>query len=176
MRSLRVALAIAAALFAQTMLSPLLGRTSVVVDLGLVVVVFTGLLMGPVAGLLAGTVTGLMQDALAGGIVGLSGLSKTLVGFGSGAFGTMFIVARPAPRYVVFFLASLADSAMLVGFHAVLDARSFPPAFATIVARALLNAAVGVMVFLAIEFWPRFMERRKIGKGKMGPGRIERGL
>jgi rod shape-determining protein MreD len=172
MRTLRVALAIAVALFAQTMLSPLLGRTSVVVDLGLVVVVFTGLVMGPVAGLLAGTVTGLMQDALAGGIVGLSGLSKTLVGFGSGVFGTMFIVARPGPRYVVFFLASIVDSAILAGLHAILDIRSFPPAFATIVVRALLSAAVGVMVFLAIESLPKFAERRKLGKGRTGTGRI----
>jgi rod shape-determining protein MreD len=172
MKTLRIALAIVAALFVQTTLSPLLWRASIVVDLGLVVVVFTGLLMGPVAGLLTGTVTGLMQDALAGGTVGLSGLSKTLVGFGAGVFGTMFIVTRPVPRYVVFFLASLVDAAILAGLHAVFDGRSFPPAYTTIVARALFNGAVGVAVFLVIEFWPRFVERRRLSRSKVRAGRV----
>ena len=35
----------------------------------------------PVTGMLAGTVGGLAQDALAGGIVGIGGMSKTIVGF-----------------------------------------------------------------------------------------------
>ena len=166
MRTLRVALAVVAALFVQTTLSPLLGRAAIVVDFGLVVVVFAGLTMGPAAGLLTGSVTGLVQDALAGGVVGLSGLSKTLVGFASGVFGTMFIVTRPVPRYVVFFLASLVDAAILAGLHAVFDARSWPPAYAATVARALFNAAVGVAVFLAVEFWPKFVERRRVGKGR----------
>ena len=170
MRTLRVALAVVAALFVQTTLSPLLGRAAIVVDFGLVVVVFAGLTMGPAAGLLTGSVTGLVQDALAGGVVGLSGLSKTLVGFASGVFGTMFIVTRPVPRYVVFFLASLVDAAILAGLHAVFDARSWP--YAATVARALFNAAVGVAVFLAVEFWPKFVERRKVGKGRTMAGRV----
>ena len=172
MRALRVALAIVAALFLQTTLSPLLGRAAIVVDFGLVVVVFTGLAMGPAAGLLAGSVTGLVQDALAGGIVGISGLSKTLVGFAAGVFGTMFIVTRPVPRFVMFFLASIVDAAIFTGLHAVFDARRVPPAYMALVARGLFNATVGVSVFLAIEFWPRFVERRRLGKSRVRAGRV----
>lgn len=172
MRSLRVTLAIVAALFVQTTLSPLLGRAAIGVDLGLVVVVFAGLMMGPSAGLLTGSVTGLVQDAIASGIVGLSGLSKTLVGFAAGVFGTMFIVTRPAPRFVVFFLASLADSAVFVGLHAVFDVRVVPPAYAAIIVRALVNATVGVSAFLLMEFWPRHLERRRMEKSRVRAGRV----
>ncbi len=171
MKSLRVALAIVAALFVQTTLSPLLGRAAIGVDLGLVVVVFTGLMMGPAAGLLTGSVTGLVQDAIASGIVGLSGLSKTLVGFGAGVFGTMFIVTRPVPRFVVFFLASLADSAIFFGLDALFNVRVIAPAYVPIVGRALVNAAVGVSVFLVMEFWPRYQDRRRLEKSKLRVGR-----
>ncbi len=171
MKSVRVALAIVAALFVQTTLSPLLGRAAIGIDLGLVVVVFTALMMGPAAGLLTGSITGLVQDAIASGIVGLSGLSKTLVGFAAGVFGTMFIVTRPVPRFVVFFLASLADSAILFGLHAIFDVRVAPPAYTPIVARALVNAGVGVSAFLAMEFWPRYVERRRLEKSKLRVGR-----
>ncbi len=171
MKSLRVALAIVAALFVQTTLSPLLGRAAIGVDLGLVVVVFTGLMMGPAAGLLTGSVTGLVQDAIASGIVGLSGLSKTLVGFGASVFGTMFIVTRPVPRFVVFFLASLADSAIFFALHALFDARVAAPAYVPVVGRALVNATVGVSVFLVMEFWPRYQDRRRLEKSKLRVGR-----
>lgn len=172
MKTVRVALAIVAVLFIQTTLSPLLGRAAIVVDLGLVVVIFIGLTMGPSAGLLTGSVTGLAQDALGSGIVGISGLSKTVVGFAAGVFGMMFVVTRAVPRFVVFFLASLADAAIFIGLHGALDARVAPPAYASIVARALFNAAVGVTVFLAIEFWPKFQERRRLGRGRIRARRI----
>ena len=56
----------------------------VVFDLVLVAVVFVALQWGPVAGMIGGTVGGLLQDALAGGIVGVGGLAKTLVGYAAG--------------------------------------------------------------------------------------------
>ncbi len=51
---------------------------------------------------MAGTVGGLVQDALAGGIVGVGGFSKTLVGFLVGLLGAQFIVAQSLPRFVMF--------------------------------------------------------------------------
>ena len=145
MKALRVALAIVAALFVQTTLSPLLGRAAIGVDLGLVVVVFTGLLMGPSAGLLTGSVTGLVQDAIASGIVGLSGLSKTLVGFGAGVFGTMFIVTRPVPRFVGFFLASLRSEERGDKMSSVLDIQyKKPTKFEASASLSLLGASAYV--------------------------------
>ncbi|HSC28422.1 MAG TPA: hypothetical protein VLD67_14180, partial [Vicinamibacterales bacterium] len=48
------------------------------VNLVLVAVVYAALAYGPVVGLMAGSLGGLAQDALAGGIVGIGGFSKTL--------------------------------------------------------------------------------------------------
>ena len=72
------------------------------VNLVLVAVVYVALAFGAVTGLLAGTAGGLAQDALAGGIVGIGGLSKTLVGFVVGVLGAQFIVSQPVPRFVMF--------------------------------------------------------------------------
>ena len=71
-------------------------------NLVLVAVVYRRAGFGAVAGLLAGTVGGLAQDALAGGIVGIGGLSKTIVGFLVGVLGAQFIVSTPVPRFVMF--------------------------------------------------------------------------
>ena len=171
MRALRIALAIVAALVLQTTLSPVLGHVGIEVDLGLVVVVFVGLMTGPPTGLLTGSATGLAQDALGSGIVGVSGLSKTLVGFLAGVLGTAFIVARPVPRFVVFFGASLVDAGIFVGLHAIFDARVAPPAYAAILVRAIASATVGVTAFQLMESWPRFVERRRMAKSKVRTGR-----
>ena len=42
------------------------------------------------------------------GVIGIGGLAKTVVGFLAGIVGTQFIVARPLPRFVVFFAATVA--------------------------------------------------------------------
>ena len=55
-----------------------------VFDVVLVGVVYSALQWGPVAGMLAGTIGGLLQDMLAGEIVGVGGLAKTLVGCAAG--------------------------------------------------------------------------------------------
>ena len=45
---------------------------------------------------------GLAQDAVAGGIVGIGGISKTVVGFLVGVLGAHFIVSQPLTRFVMF--------------------------------------------------------------------------
>ena len=87
MKTVGVILALAGALALQTTLAGLTIGGATAVNLVLVAVIYVALAFGPVAGLLAGTVGGLVQDALAGGIVGIGGLSKTLVGFLVGRAG-----------------------------------------------------------------------------------------
>ena len=57
-----------------------------VFDFVLVGVVFAALQSGAVAGMLAGTIGGLLLDVLSGGVVGLGGLVKTLVGCAAGSW------------------------------------------------------------------------------------------
>ena len=171
MRTLWVAVAIGAALVLQTTLGPLLLRGSIGVDLGLVVVAYVGLVLGPSAGLLAGSVTGLAQDAIAGDIVGVSGLSKTIAGFLVGFVGRLFIVARPLPRFVVFIMATVVDAGIFLGLHAIFDARLPSPQYTAIGARGIVNAAVGTAALSLVEYWPRFVERRR-AVGSRGRRRV----
>jgi rod shape-determining protein MreD len=117
---------------------------------------------GPTAGLLAGTLGGLAQDALvSGGITGIGGLAKTLVGFLTGVVATQFIVAQSVPRFVVFFLATVVHQAVFIGLYVLLDLRQFGKPYAAIVEQALANAVIGVVVFQAIELLPGAVERRR---------------
>ena len=160
MKALRVVLIIAAALVLQTTLARFLVRGSIGVDLVLVAVIYLSLTSGPTVGIMSGTMAGLAQDALTSGIVGIGGLAKTLVGFLAGTVGTAFIVAQPVPRFLVFFAATVVEMAVIVGFHSLLDPGPVVVPIGGIVAQALGNALVGVVVFQLTEAVPRAIERR----------------
>ena len=62
---------------------------------------------GPNLGIVLGSIAGLVQDALSGGVIGVSGFACCLVGCLAGILGTQFIVTNTLPRFVVF-VAGLA--------------------------------------------------------------------
>jgi rod shape-determining protein MreD len=166
-RTLRLAVIIAAALVLQTTLARFLVRGSVGVDLVLVAVVYLSLTRGPTAGLLSGAVAGLAQDALGSGIVGIGGLAKTVVGYLAGTFGSAFIVAQPVPRFLVFLAATIVEMFIVVGFHAVLDPGPASVPIGAIIAQAIGNALVGIVAFQMVESLPRSVERRRaMGRGR----------
>jgi len=166
-RTLRVALIIAAALVLQTTLARFLVRGSLGVDLVLVAVVYISLTSGPTVGVLSGTAAGLAQDALASGIVGIGGLAKTIVGFLTGTIGTAFIVTQSVPRFLVFFVATVIEMAIIAGFRALVDPGPVGVGIGAIVAQAFGNALVGIVAFQVTEGVPRAIERRR----SMGWGR-----
>ena len=98
-------------------------------------VVYVALTNGPVGGMFAGSVAGLIQDSLAGGIVGVGGLAKSIVGFFAGAFGQQFIVTAALPRLVMFLAATVVHSAVFMGLYLVLGQRTFPSPWTTFAAR-----------------------------------------
>jgi rod shape-determining protein MreD len=156
-----VILAVAASLALQTTLVRYLGRGNVAVDLVLVVVVYVGLTMGPTPGLLAGTLGGLVQDALStGGITGIDGLAKTVVGFLAGLIGTQFIVTQAVPRFVVFFGATFVHQAIFVGLNVLLNIRRFGSPWRDIAEQALANAVIGLVAFQIAELLPGAVDRR----------------
>jgi rod shape-determining protein MreD len=156
--------AIFIALAAQTTLAGYIFRASTPIDLVLIVVVYVAIKSGPVTGLLAGTVAGLVQDALAGGILGIGGLAKTLVGFLSGVLGTQFIVTAPLPRFVLLLLATGLHAAIFMGLYSLLDLRQFPTPYSSVLGQAFGNAFVGVIGFQVIEWFPGFVDRRRAGR------------
>jgi rod shape-determining protein MreD len=144
-----------------------IGGTTVV-NLVLVVVVYVGLAFGPAGGLVAGTAGGLVQDTLAGGIVGIGGFAKTLVGFLVGVLGAQFIVARPVPRFVMFMGATLLHEACFQALYAVVESRSFRLPYSATLTQALVNALVGVLAFQLVEAGPQMLQRRHRRRGRFG--------
>jgi rod shape-determining protein MreD len=164
-----VILAVAAALAVQTTLAPFFVRGTVSVDLVLVAVVYVALTSGPVTGLFVGTFAGLIQDALSstGGIIGIGGLAKTIVGFIAGIIGTQFIVTQWLPRFVVFFFATVLHAVVFIGLYTLLDARTFGTPYAAVAGQGLTNAVVGVVAFQLVELLPGAMERRRAARTRL---------
>lgn len=145
------------------------------VDLVLVVVVYNALASGRVSGLLTGSFAGLVQDALSGGVlsggvIGIGGLSKTVIGFLTGIAGTQFIVSHAASRFAVFFLATLANAVVFMGLYELLGLRHFGTPFARVAGQGLGNGVVGVVAFTLTELLPAAVERRRSARA----GRIRR--
>lgn len=161
MRSLRIGLMLAAALTLQTALAHVTGNRTVI-DLGLVTVVYFSLGAGPNVGILLGSLAGLTQDALSGGVVGVSGFSNCLVGCLAGIFGTQFIVTGMLPRFLVFVAGSLLQMGCSIGLYTLIDSRGIGVPPATVAAQALLTGVVGVLAFYVVERMPLVLERRRL--------------
>lgn len=159
MKTARVLAAIAVALALQITLARFAIGGDTVVDLVLVVVVYAALAGGPVTGLLAGTAGGLAQDALSGGLVGVGGFAKTLVGFLVGVVGSQFIVAQSLTRFVVFFAATMMHAACFYGLYALIEPRGFP--VIAVLTQAIGNGVVGVAAFQVAAMMPGLAVRRR---------------
>jgi rod shape-determining protein MreD len=154
-------LALAGALALQTTLAGLTSGGATAVNLALVAVIYLALAFGPGAGLVAGTVGGLVQDALAGGIVGVGGFAKTLVGFAVGLLGAQFIVAQWLPRLLMFVSGTLMHELCYQALYSIVEARSFRMQWSSALIQAAVNGFVGIMAFAVVESGPGLMQRRR---------------
>ena len=166
MKAAGVMLAITLAVALQTTLAGFVIRGTVALDLVLVVVVYVALTSGPTTGLLTGAVAGLVQDTLAanGNVIGIGGLSKTIVGFLAGIIGTQFIVTATLPRFVVFFGATVLHAIVFMGLYVLLDLRHFGTPYTAVAGQAVGNAVVGVIAFQIAELLPGAVERRRASR------------
>jgi len=160
MKMAAVLAALAIALVLQATLAGLSMAAGTRVNLVLVAVVYAALAFGPVTGMLAGTAGGLAQDAIAGGIVGVGGLSKTLVGFLVGVLGAQFIVSTTVPRLVMFVAASLVHEVCFQALYALVESRGFRMQYSAALVQALVNGLVGIVAFFLVERGPEAMQRR----------------
>ncbi|HEY7056965.1 MAG TPA: rod shape-determining protein MreD [Vicinamibacterales bacterium] len=172
MKTAAVLLALAGALALQTILAGLLIGGRIAVNLVLVAVVYVALAYGPVTGLLAGVAGGLTQDALAGGIVGIGGLAKTLIGFVVGVLSAQFIVSQMLPRFVMFVAATLAHELLFQGMHALIESRPLAFQYSTVLTQALVNAVVGVFAFWVVENGPKMLARRRASRAAFSKRRF----
>ena len=161
MRAVGAILAVSLALAVQTMLGRLTVGGTVAVDLVLVVVIYLALAWGPLAGMLTGSVAGLLQDALASGVIGIGGLSKSLVGYLAGVVAQQFILTAQLPCLVILMGATAVHAAVFMGLYVLLGLRSFPSPYAAVLVQAAGNGVVGLVAFLLVERLPLALERRQ---------------
>lgn len=160
MKVAAVLLTLAVALTLQTTLAGLAIGARIPVNLVLVAVVYAALAFGPVTGMLAGTAGGLIQDALAGGVIGVGSLSKTIVGFFVGVLGAQFIVSQLLPRFVMFVGATLVHEGCFQALSAMTEGRAIAFHLTAVLTQAAVNGTVGVAAFWLIERGPDLLQSR----------------
>jgi rod shape-determining protein MreD len=152
MRALLTGLAILAALLLSSALSHLSPYAARIFDPFLLVTVYCGLHGGEAHGMLAGAAAGWVQDAHFGGtVVGISGLSKLLVGFGVGAAGARFLLSGPVGRASVLLTAGLADAVCVEVLASAFEIRAYELRIPALLGRAAVNALVGAVFFEALD-------------------------
>ena len=171
MKTAAVLLAIVGALALQTTLSGMLTGGAIAVNLVLVAVVVLALSYGAVTGTLAGMIGGLAQDALAGGIVGLGGMTKTVIGFFVGVLGAQFNLSTTVPRLVVFVAATMVHQVVFEGLHALIGGRPFALQWSALLIQALANALLGIVAFFIVEQGPGAVQRRRMGGSSLSQRR-----
>jgi rod shape-determining protein MreD len=157
------ALALLAALLLQTALTQIAPGHARILDPFLIVLVYCGLTGGEMHGMLAGAAAGWIQDIHFGGsVLGLSGLTKILIGFAVGVASTRFHLVEGAARALVLFVATAADALIYAKLASVFDVASYEVTPAGILARALVNAVVGVAAYEIAER----RHRLRVGVGR----------
>jgi len=135
-----------------------------VFDFVLVGIVFAGLQWGTTAGLIAGTMGGLLQDLLSGEIVGVSGLAKTIVGYGAGLIGTQFVLTRPHGRSIIVAGASIVHRLVMIGLLGLIEQDWPGVSWRAMLWETGLNTLAGFLLFQATSALPGAVARRRAGR------------
>ncbi len=133
-------------------------------DLVLVATVYAAVYWGPTGAMLAGAGGGLVQDLLSGGIVGVGGLGKTIVGFAAGLASGQLIVARAPARMALVAGATILYQFIVAALFAVIDQRWSGPSWGAMLGETGLNALAGWLAFQATEGLPGALQRRRAGR------------
>jgi rod shape-determining protein MreD len=151
--------ALFAAFLLQSALTHVVPHQARMVDLFVLVLVYCGLVGGETHAMLAGAAGGWVQDVqFGGGVVGLSGLTKVMVGFGVGLAGSRFQLTEPMARVLVLFVATLVDALIFERLASAFDVRLQALSLAGLFTRAVLNAALGGVLFFYAD---RYVWRRR---------------
>ena len=159
MRTWVIVLALAVALLVQTVMIRVVADGTAPIDLVLVVVVFTALFRGRVVGLWTGTVSGILQDVLSGGIVVISGLTKSVTGFLVGIVGSELVVSTIWHRVVVLFAASVFHTLFFLGVHSLLGTMMPTSVISLGLVQAVSNVSAGMIAAALVWIVPKVFLR-----------------
>jgi hypothetical protein len=93
-------------------------------------------------------------------VLGLSGLTKVVLGFLVGVAATRFQLTEAGPRGLVLLGAAVFDALFLWGLASTFDVALTPPTASSLALRALINALLGVLLF-------ELLERRVLRRGRV---------
>ncbi len=158
MTPIGIALALAAALLVQTAIVRLVASEGLPTDLVLLVVIFAALSRGRRTGLWTGTAGGLLQDMLSGGLIGISGLAKSITGVLVATAGSRFIIQTIWQHLVLIVLASGFHTVAVLGVHALVGTAPAATA-AFVLSRALAEAALGITALAVARVVPAAVRR-----------------
>ena len=162
MSAAQVGFAAAAAVLVQTTLAWSVSGASPNLDLPLVVVVLAALSRGPLAGLWSGTAVGFAQDVLSGGIIGVTGLCKSVVGLAAGVAGERLLVNTAWRRGLVVAVATFVHAGCFFGAYALVPATTPIGGWRDVGVQALVNGLAGcVAVGIANRWGPWRPPRRR---------------
>ena len=146
------AVAVLGAVLVETGLGYLVPGPGRLFDPFLLVVVACALIGGETHGMLAGAAAGWVQDALFGGrVLGLSALSKLIVGYAVGLAGGRFLISTSAARALTLFLASLADGLLVPWLASIFSLELVSLGMLTLLLRAAIHALAGAALLALVE-------------------------
>ena len=138
--------------------------TSANIDLPLVVVVLASLSGGPIVGLWVGTFAGFLQDVMSGGLVGVSGLAKSLVGVTIGGLATRLMFTGRWYRLLLIAPATIMNVVLFVGVYRLISFAAPAVDGVNVLQQAVLNVAAGFVAVGVSEqvpaLWSRLRKRR----------------
>ena len=169
MRVAWIAGGLVVALAVQTTLVRMAAGAGAPLDLVLTVVIAVAVAGGPRAGLWTGAVGGLLQDALSGGVIGMGGLAKTVVGYVGGQFASQFMVTRLWHKGLMFAGGSLLHAWLFAGVYSLWFDDRMVITFRELAAQVAANTAVGLLAAAGLHLIPVAVERRRL-RGRW-PGR-----
>src|SRR5271163_3100624 len=125
-----------------------------ILDLPLLITIYFGLSRrNPSTGLLLGWVIGLAQDSLSGPTVplGLYGIAKTVIGYLASSIGARLDTEHPAARFALTVLFFGLHQGIIVLTRRILLAQPEPWFTMNLAIAALVNAFVGIFLFLLLD-------------------------
>src|SRR6267142_5151968 len=121
-------------------------------DLPLLITIYFGLSRrNPSTGLLLGMVIGLLQDSLSKTPLGLFGIAKTLIGYLASSIGAKLDTEHPAARFALTGVFFALHQGLIVLVQRLLLAHAEPWFTIRLAIAALVNAAVGVVLYFFLD-------------------------
>jgi len=139
------------AIFIQSFL-PLRLHFLAIFDLPLLVTIFFAVSRRrPIPGMITGALIGTLQDAVAGRLIGLNGIAKTIIGYLASSLGVKLDVDNPGSRFLMTFGFYLLHQFIYAFIDLVLVGAAEPLKWGHLLLAAVTNGLLAVVLFALLD-------------------------